>query len=102
MKHLPRLQRLNLSNNQLTNLGTDIFQEAPVLKSLDISSNVIQLKSNQSLLNQPSLLELYCRNCSWSTVYEITFQGTPSLNTLQLDQNDFQKVNIIYLLLTSY
>lgn len=90
---LPRLQRLRLSSNLLTALEPDTFRGASDLSLLDLSNNPIHLPADASFLNQPSLLELNCRNCSWTEIYEDTFKNTPRLTALRIDNNDFNKVS---------
>ncbi|XP_011293939.1 oligodendrocyte-myelin glycoprotein [Musca domestica] len=88
---LPRLQRLRLSSNLLTAIEPDTFRGASDLSLLDLSNNPIHLPADASFLNQPSLLELNCRNCSWREIYEDTFKNTPRLTALRIDNNDFNK-----------
>uniref|UniRef100_A0A1A9V4D3 LRRNT domain-containing protein n=1 Tax=Glossina austeni TaxID=7395 RepID=A0A1A9V4D3_GLOAU len=91
---LTRLQRLHLASNLLTTIEPDTFHGATALTLLDLSNNSIVLPQQGSLLNQSSLLEFYCRNCSWSHIYKDTFKNTPSLTVLRIDQNDFgRKIN---------
>ena len=91
---MPRLQRLKLANNLLTSINPDTFIGATDLSLLDLSNNSIVLNEQGSFLNQPSLLELNCRNCSWSELYDDTFKNTSSLTALRIDLNDFKKVSI--------
>lgn len=91
---LPRLQRLRLASNRLTDIDPDTFRGASDLSLLDLSNNPIKLRDEKSFLNQPSLLELNCRNCSWTDIYEDTFKNTPHLTALRIDNNDFNKVRM--------
>lgn len=89
---LPRLQRLKLSNNRLTDIHPDTFAGASDLSALDLSNNSIVLNEHVSFLNQPSLLELNCRNCSWQELYNDSFKNISSLTALRIDLNNFNKV----------
>ncbi|KAL9904505.1 uncharacterized protein ACN2A1_004833 isoform 1-T1 [Glossina fuscipes fuscipes] len=93
---LTRLQRLHLASNLLTTIEPDTFHGATDLSLLDLSNNSIVLPQQGSLLNQTSLLEFHCRNCSWSYISKDTFKNTPSLTVLRIDQNDFgMKINTL-------
>lgn len=96
-ENLPRLKRLRLASNHLTALDPDTFRGASDLSLLELSHNPIKLPEQGSFLNQRSLLELSCRNCSWTELYENTFRNTSKLTALKIDQNDFDKVSqVIY------
>uniref|UniRef100_A0A1A9X334 LRRNT domain-containing protein n=1 Tax=Glossina brevipalpis TaxID=37001 RepID=A0A1A9X334_9MUSC len=94
---LIKLQKLHLASNLLTTIEPETFQGATDLRLLDLSNNsIVSPKDGSSLLNQSSLLEFNCRNCSWSDIYQDTFKNTPSLTALRIDQNDFnKKINIL-------
>ncbi|XP_075159844.1 uncharacterized protein LOC142232990 [Haematobia irritans] len=88
---LPHLQRLRLASNRLTDIDPNTFHGASDLSLLDLSNNAISLPEDRSFLNQPSLVELNCRNCSWAGIYENTFKNTSRLTALRIDNNDFSK-----------
>lgn len=79
----------------LTTIHPDTFAGASDLSSLDLSNNSIVLNEQGSFLNQASLVELNCRNCSWSELYDDTFKNTSSLTALRIDLNNFNRVSSI-------
>lgn len=89
---LHRLQRLRLANNQLTKIDADIFESATDLSALDLSNNRIVQRTDGSFLNQPSLKEFSCSNCSWTELPDQIFSNMSALSMLRLDENDFKQV----------
>ncbi|SPP77284.1 blast:Slit homolog 1 protein [Drosophila guanche] len=91
---LERLRRLRLANNRLTKLEPDTFVGATDLELLDLSNNSITQRLDGSFLNQPNLIDFSCSNCSWTELPEQTFVNMSALQTLRLNNNDFeQKIN---------
>ncbi|XP_022217984.2 leucine-rich repeat and transmembrane domain-containing protein 2 [Drosophila obscura] len=91
---LERLRRLRLANNRLTKIEPDTFVGATDLELLDLSNNSISQRLDGSFLNQPSLIEFSCSNCSWTELPEQTFVNMSALQTLRLNNNNFeQKIN---------
>ncbi|XP_026849036.1 leucine-rich repeat and transmembrane domain-containing protein 2 [Drosophila persimilis] len=91
---LERLRRLRLANNRLTKIEPDTFVGATDLELLDLSNNSITQRLEGSFLNQPGLIEFSCSNCSWTELPEQTFVNMSALQTLRLNNNDFeQKIN---------
>ncbi|XP_034482512.1 leucine-rich repeat-containing G-protein coupled receptor 6 isoform X2 [Drosophila innubila] len=88
---LERLLRLRLANNQLTNIEPDTFAGATDLKLLDLSNNTILQHTDGSFVNQPSLTEFSCSNCSWTSLPEQIFMNISGLKVLRLDHNEFKR-----------
>lgn len=90
---LHRLQRLRLANNQLTKIDADTFESATDLSALDLSNNRIVQRTDGSFLNQPSLKEFSCSNCSWTELPDQIFSNMSALSMLRLDENEFKRVS---------
>lgn len=90
---MERLRRLRLANNQLTKIDPDTFSGATDLALLDLSNNSIIQRTDGSFLNQPSLIEFSCSNCSWTELPEQIFTNMSALNALRLDNNEFKRVS---------
>jgi len=90
---LERLHRLRLANNQLTNIEPDTFAGATDLELLDLSNNTISQPTDGSFVNQPSLTEFRCSNCSWTSLPEQIFMNMSGLKVLRLDHNEFKRVS---------
>lgn len=90
---LHRLQRLRLANNQLTKIDADTFESATDLSALDLSNNRIAQRTDGSFLNQPSLKEFSCSNCSWTELPDQIFSNISALSMLRLDENEFKRVS---------
>ncbi|XP_017842132.1 leucine-rich repeat and transmembrane domain-containing protein 2 [Drosophila busckii] len=88
---LTRLRRLRLANNHLNKIDPDTFADATDLALLDLSNNTIAQRTDGSILNQPSLTDFSCSNCSWTELPEQIFMNMSALNSLRLDHNDFKR-----------
>ncbi|XP_054085041.1 uncharacterized protein Lingo2_2 [Zeugodacus cucurbitae] len=93
--NLINLQRLRLTDNKLKYIEPTTFSGTSNLIDLDISNNSLLLKNDGPFLIQPGLIKFACRNCSWTHLYDDTFTGLTSLQSLQLDLNNFdKKINV--------
>lgn len=85
------LQRLRLTDNKLRYIEPATFSGTSNLIDLDLSNNSILLNDGPFLI-RPGLIKFACHNCSWTKLYDDTFTGLASLQSLKLDLNNFDKV----------
>lgn len=88
------LQRLRLTDNKLRYIEPATFSGTSNLIDLDLSNNSILLNDGPFLI-RPGLIKFACHNCSWTKLYDDTFTGLASLQSLKLDLNNFdKKINV--------
>ncbi|XP_034488669.1 protein artichoke [Drosophila innubila] len=83
----PFLQYLNLSNNKLRNIKSEVFQRVTLLETLDVSSNELQSLGDLSLAwpQLQVLQELDVSNNSFELISQSNFAQLEMLRTLRLN-----------------
>lgn len=81
------LQTLKITNNKLTEINEEVFENMPVLKTIDFSSNII---TSVDFGKIPSLENLYLSN-NLLTSIDLTDLGVSTLN-LNIAQNNFTQM----------
>lgn len=85
-KSLANLKEINLSDNNITSLETVTFKSNKMLEKLDLTSNKINFNA-YFFLNSLSLETLILTDNRIERIYERTFYKLPKLRNLHLDKN---------------
>ncbi|KAK7884175.1 hypothetical protein WMY93_027298 [Mugilogobius chulae] len=93
-ERMPRLENLRLANNQLTNLGDGVFQNASGLRFLDLSSNKLHVVEQRYFHGLWRLEELLLYNNKITQVESGMLTGLSSLKKLKLGVNATREVNV--------
>lgn len=86
-RNLGRLEHLNLWKNQLKNLTRDVFSHLKQLKELDISSNEMEHLSGDVFKDLSKLLRLSLYANNYSRMPENLFSSAANLEVLRLYDN---------------
>ncbi|XP_038121613.1 leucine-rich repeat-containing protein 15 [Culex quinquefasciatus] len=112
LQDLPKIERINLTNNRITDIEKLAFRENSELQLIDLKQNMLErlpnelieglrkleqldLSFNQKLnvhgdqpfLYSSTLKELKCEGCGFTVIYEQTFAKLPNLRELILRGN---------------
>ncbi|KXJ82890.1 hypothetical protein RP20_CCG010550 [Aedes albopictus] len=115
---IPRLERINLTENKIEQIEEEAFQSNQNLKVIDLRSNFLRsvprgliekltrmykidlsfngnlsAEDNQPFMISNSLVELWCDDCGFQTVYENTFSRLFNLKLLHLRNN---KITVVH------
>lgn len=86
---MPRLDNIDLSNNNLTYINADLFIGTKNLSVISLAYNPLHLDAEQTFLNLPTLKQLNLQGCNLSNVYSTTFRNLTELTELNLHNNSF-------------
>ncbi|CAK1540187.1 unnamed protein product [Leptosia nina] len=84
---LDQLIDLNLSNNRLRYIPSDVFWYTPQLDILDLSSNVFETLKNEPFIMHNKLQVLNLNNCRIKFLPDRLFSRLPNLRKLDLSEN---------------
>ncbi|KAJ0182385.1 hypothetical protein K1T71_001754 [Dendrolimus kikuchii] len=84
---LDKLVHLDLSNNRLRYIPSDLFWDTPLLDTLDLSSNVFESLKNEPFIMHPELQVLNLNNCRMKSLPDRMFTRLPDLKKLDLSEN---------------
>lgn len=87
---LPNLLNLDLSNNTVHHLATDIFNSNRRLKTFDLSWNPVGNQIFQ--FNLTNLITLVCNNCNVSEINRESLKRMPEIKYLMLNRNNIRVV----------
>ncbi|XP_049874788.1 leucine-rich repeat-containing protein 38 [Pectinophora gossypiella] len=90
---LEQLIHLDLSNNRLRQIPSDLFWDTPELRTLDLSGNVFESLNNEPLLMHPKLQILNLHNCRIKALPERMFTRLPNMQKLDLSDNYMVTLN---------
>lgn len=86
-KNLRQLRILDLSENNITSLETSTFKSNVMLEKLDLTSNRISFDPLRPFLSSMSLETLILTDNDIEEVFEMTFYKLPKLRYLFMDKN---------------
>ncbi|KAK6628561.1 hypothetical protein RUM43_002376 [Polyplax serrata] len=86
-RSLTRLEHLNLWKNRLKNLTREVFQHLKLLKELDVSSNDMEFLSADAFQDLSQLIRLSLSGNNFSQMPKNLFASTPNLEVLRLYDN---------------
>ncbi|XP_063823244.1 insulin-like growth factor-binding protein complex acid labile subunit [Ostrinia nubilalis] len=91
---LDKLAHLDLSNNRLRYIPSDLFWDTPELISLDLSSNIFEndLK-NEPFIMHEKLQVLNMNNCRIKSLPDRLFTRLPELRKLDISENNIITLN---------
>lgn len=84
---LEELVQLDLSNNRLRDIQSDLFWDTPKLDILDLSGNLFETLKNEPFIIHDKLQVLNLQNCRIKLFPERLFKRLPNLKKLDLSQN---------------
>ncbi|KAL4716965.1 hypothetical protein ACJJTC_012776 [Scirpophaga incertulas] len=84
---LDKLVHLDLSNNRLRYIPSDLFWDTPKLTFLDLSFNIFETLKNEPILMHTSLQVLSLNNCRIKSLPDRLFTRLPNLKKLDLSEN---------------
>ncbi|KAM3967833.1 uncharacterized protein ACR2FA_011371 [Aphomia sociella] len=84
---LNELTELDLSNNRLRYIPSDLFWDTPQLNILDLSGNVFETIKNEPFLIQEKLQVLNLQSCRIKSFPSRIFTRLPNLKKLDLSEN---------------
>ncbi|XP_004930073.1 leucine-rich repeat-containing protein 70 isoform X1 [Bombyx mori] len=84
---LEKLIYLNLSNNRLRYIPSDLFWDTPQLEHLDLSSNVFESLKNEPFIMHTKLQILNLNNCRIRSLPDRLFTRLPNLKKLDISEN---------------
>ncbi|CAH2102275.1 unnamed protein product [Euphydryas editha] len=91
---LDKLVNLDLSNNRLRFIPSDLFWDTPELQILDLSSNVFEKLKNEPFIIHLKLEVLNLNNCRIKSLPERLFNRLPNLKKLDLSENYMVTFNL--------
>lgn len=91
-KHMPVLQKLNLSKNRLTGLSNGLLRNADQLKFLDLSDNIISTLQTNMFDGAKNLVKLSLAGNPLETLQVSPFLSTPYLNKLDASRCALERV----------
>lgn len=86
-RSLHRLDDVDLSSNNISEIDPDLFIHAQSISSLALDGNPISFTANQSFLNLPDLEILNLVGCNITEFYDQTFTNLSGLKSLNLADN---------------
>lgn len=94
-QRLANLIVVDLSNNYLTSIPPDLFNDNHRLQTLKLRSNDLSTyQRNTTLLNGPiSLSSLDLNSCQLSILSSVTFSALPNLEIIDMSQNNLDSLN---------
>ncbi|XP_013197119.2 SLIT and NTRK-like protein 2 isoform X1 [Amyelois transitella] len=84
---LDNLVHLDLSNNRLRYIPSDLFWDTPLLDSLDLSGNIFEDIKNEPLIMHQKLQILNLNGCRIKSLPDRLFNRLPNLKKLDLSEN---------------
>ncbi|KAI5644950.1 leucine rich repeat domain-containing protein [Phthorimaea operculella] len=84
---LYHLVHLDLSNNRLRQIPSDLFWHTPELQTLDLSGNVFESLKNEPFIMHDKLQILNLNNCRIKSLPDRIFTRIPNLKKLDLSDN---------------
>ncbi|XP_039295282.1 lutropin-choriogonadotropic hormone receptor [Nilaparvata lugens] len=94
--NLPQaIVKLDLTSNNITELGDNAFVELPQLEELILGDNKISKIHPRAFSANPRLKRLSLQNCGLAEVPWETFQPLRQLTSLQLDGNEISQVEAV-------
>lgn len=95
---LDKLIHLDLSNNRLRFIPSDLFWDTPELDTLDLSTNVFENLKNEPFIMHAKLKVLNLNNCRMKALPKRLFTRLPNLRKLDLSENYMVTLNTEVLL----
>lgn len=95
---LDSLVHINLSNNRLRFIPSDLFWNNPELDTIDLSSNVFENLKNEPIIMHAKLKVLNLNNCRMKNLPIRLFSRLPNLRKLDLSENYMVTINTDVLL----
>ncbi|XP_068626675.1 leucine-rich repeat-containing protein 24 [Battus philenor] len=84
---LESLVHLDLSNNRLRFVASDLLWDTPQLQTLDLSGNVFESLKNEPFLMHTKLQILNLNNCRIKSLPDRLFTRLPNLKKIDLSEN---------------
>ncbi|XP_047529676.1 leucine-rich repeat transmembrane neuronal protein 3 [Vanessa atalanta] len=91
---LDKLTNLDLSNNRLRFIPSDLFWDTPQLEILDFSSNVFEQLNNEPFIIHTKLQVLNLNNCRIKFLPVRMFNRLPNLKQIDLSENYMVSLNL--------
>ncbi|CAG9581625.1 unnamed protein product [Danaus chrysippus] len=91
---LNELVNLDISNNRLRFIPSDLFWDTPNLEILDLSSNVFEKLKNEPFIMHTKLQVLNLNSCRIKSLPERLFNRLPNLKKLDLSENYVVTLNL--------
>ncbi|XP_053610539.1 vasorin [Plodia interpunctella] len=91
---LEDLVHLDLSNNRLRYIPSDLFWDTPLLDSLDLSGNIFEDIKNEPIIMHQQLQTLNLNGCRIKALPDRLFNRLPNLKRLDLSENYITSVSL--------
>lgn len=93
---LSSLLELNLADNQLTTIPSNLFKNNQLFKSLSLNGNKgFAFLKNTILLENVNQIEFFCNDCGIKVINNETFSKLPNLKRIQLRNNLITEIGIM-------